>query len=379
MASEHDLTTIQGLRTYLIAQGERPDVIKSLSGGSANYVYRTTYLNINEVGIYRYAAPYLSSNKDFLFDSARVHIEAAILKAIPDVERDSASNARAVKLVGFDKRLGLLRLEDAGNRNLKQAYSDASLDIREIAFDLAKWLAHLHSSTLITTIKVPELDLHLGEDGNNHVGVKTCRYSYENLHTALVAYGEDPLLAIHINEYFGSLLDIDDECICHGDFWPGNVVVGPEPNNQEPDIRPYLPNLTIIDWEMSRRGNSATDVGQFAAEAFLLDSFDGDRGLRVHFLNGYALARRWATRDKHEEHIEPIGRKWIKRMTVHFAVHIAFWPTRVPWTNEEKTGQLVKVGVSMLKLSLGSNWEGLRKSFLFKGLSNDWEEAFLRE
>jgi hypothetical protein len=43
---------------------------------------------------------------------------------------------------------------------------------------------------------------------------------------------------------------------------------------------------------MTRRRTSATDVGQFTAEAFSLDRFCGGRGLLRAFLNAYAVARK---------------------------------------------------------------------------------------
>jgi aminoglycoside phosphotransferase (APT) family kinase protein len=373
MTTKHDLTTAKGLYSYLVARGDEPNVVESLSGGFANYIYRATHLNSDQVYIFRHAASYLSSNKDFQLEPDRIYIEAAVLRAMPDIEKESPSTARAVKYFGRDEKQWLLRLEDGGNCNLKQAYSDGSLDIREIAFDLAKWLAYLHSSTLFTAINVPELNLQIGEHGNNLISVKACRYSYNELGDVFKATGQDPQLAERINHEFGSLLATDDECLCHGDFWPGNVVVG----SKIPDH--LLPKLTIVDWEMVRRGNSATDVGQFAAEAWLLDTFKGNRSLRINFLNAYALARRWATHNPTVIHLAPIGKKWIRRMTAHFAVHIAFWPTKVPWTTEEKTNHIVGLGASLLRCVLNNNWEAIQKSFLFEGLSSDWDEAFLGE
>lgn len=43
----------------------------------------------------------------------------------------------------------------------------------------------------------------------------------------------------------------------------------------------------VVDWELVRRGCGATDVGQFAAESWLLDRFRGGRGLLKAFLEGY--------------------------------------------------------------------------------------------
>lgn len=44
--------------------------------------------------------------------------------------------------------------------------------------------------------------------------------------------------------------------------------------------------MAVVDWEMVRRGCGATDAGQFAAEAWLLERFHGEKGLLGAFLGG---------------------------------------------------------------------------------------------
>jgi len=155
-------------------------------------------------------------------------------------------------------------------------------------------------------------------------------------------FGYDVALAEKIDAEFGSLLATDDEVVCHGDFWPGNVLVGDDGK------------LTVVDWEMVRRGNGATDVGQFAAEAFLLDRFRGARGLLPAFLNAYAEARG-----------KEFEKEFVKRVVVHWAVHVTFWPTSVEWANEKETGKLVAIGVEALRAVEDGNWDVLWKSPLF--------------
>lgn len=115
---------------------------------------------------------------------------------------------------------------------------------------------------------------------------------------------------------------------------------------------------------MSRRGTSATDVGQFAAEAFLLDRFRPlNRQLLPTFLHAYIAAR------------PGLGRKWLERMVVHCATHIAFWPTRVAWADEEGTKELVRIGVEVLRMVEGGQWEGIRGSALFEGVGGEWDSV----
>jgi thiamine kinase-like enzyme len=369
MPSAYDFTTEHGLRKYLVEEGGHPDSIQLLTGGTANYVYRVTFQD-SPSSIFKHAAPYLRSNQSFSFDVARMDFEAAVVQAVSTI-KCLESAAHAVEFFEYDSEYKLLKIADGGQSNLKEAYTSPALDMREIAYNLAKWLATLHLSSRNLSIKVLWQDVTMGDGSNNAIAVNIYRHSYNNLHTALSTYGHDTQLAVQINEEFGSLLSTDNECLCHGDFWPGNILVRPQGPYTATNSIKRLPDLTIVDWELSRRGTSATDVGQFAAEAFLLDRFKGARDLRVNFLDAYVLARRWAADGK------PIGKEWIGRMAVHWAVHVAFWPTQVPWADQQGTQNLVDIGVSVLRSVLASDWESLKQSPLFRGVSSDWTTAFL--
>ncbi|KAL1793577.1 hypothetical protein ACET3X_008559 [Alternaria dauci] len=344
--SSHDLTNEQGLRAHLEAHRFTPTSIQLLSGGTANYVYRVTK-NDDSTRILKHAEPYLHSNKDFAFDPARMDYEAQILQTLSSSESPlaatlSGSNVHTVRLFSYDEINKLLEIEDGGSRNLKDAYVDLKLNMPHIGKQLGRWLVALHLSAKNLTLASPDQDKGTN---NNPIAINIYRYPYNGLHEALTQSGYDPELADLINERFGSLVAIDDECICHGDFWPGNILV--RDSEQEPV------ELTVVDWELVRRGTSATDVGQFAAEAFLLDRFRGGRGLLSAFLNAYLAAR---------EQTETLGKAWLTRMVVHWAVHIAFWPTRVKWSNEEETRILVELGVTTLENILKEDWEKLLES-----------------
>ncbi|OWY55168.1 kinase-like protein [Alternaria alternata] len=316
--SSHELINEKGVREYLKAHQSTPISVQLLSGGSANYVYRV----INHDGstrILKHAEPYLHSNKDFAFDPKRMNYEARILQALIFLREPFDRNSSRME-----------RTHDGGSRNLKDAYTDPELDMPYIAEQIGRWLVALHLSARNLSLASPDQDRGID---NNPIAVDIYRYPYNGLHIALTQSGYDPQLAHVINERFGSLVAVDDECICHGDFWPGNVLV--RDFEQEPV------ELTIVDWELVRRGTSATDVGQFAAESFLLDRFRG----------------------------------------VHWAVHVAFWPTRVRWSNEEETKALVEVGVATLENILNEDWEKLLESPLLRDVKERMppSQQFLQE
>ncbi|EUC40318.1 hypothetical protein COCMIDRAFT_109129 [Bipolaris oryzae ATCC 44560] len=354
MASPYDFTTEQGLGDYLSAAQSGHTSVKLLSGGTANYVYRCTKQD-ESTSIFKHAAPYLHSNKNFAFDPTRMDYEANILtqlasKSKPFFANPPNTTAHAVQLLNYNKDNKLLEIEDGGTCNLKDAYTSPDLNIPQIGQHLATWLAALHNSSTKTSLVLKGQD---SSSKNNPIGVAVYRHSYHNLHLALEKYGYDTHLAYRINEDFGSLLATDDECVCHGDFWPGNVLV--RSNEAQP------PSLTIVDWEMVRRGTSATDVGQFAAEAFLLDRFRGGRGLLAAFLKAYVAERKDG---------EVLGEMWLKRMVVHWAVHVAFWPTRVEWTDAAGTQKLVDIGVGALEGMLKDDWEKVLGSPLLEDVGD---------
>ncbi|KAI8940784.1 hypothetical protein NX059_002050 [Plenodomus lindquistii] len=338
-----DLTTVDGLRTYLTTQGQpSSSAISLLSGGSANYVYRVTDPN-GSARIYKHAAPYSHSNHAFALDVQRMDYEARILSLMPSLKPEAIVSdeltVHAARLMSYDETNKLLCIGDGGSRNLKAAYEDATLDVQRIGQALAKWVATLHKESKDTSLALPSLE-ESKSGRNNPVALHLYRHSYDNLHVALKEFGHDPDLGVKINEEYGSLLATDDECVCHGDFWPGNILI------QSGGTQGVASELTVVDWELVRRGTSATDVGQFAAEAYLHDRFKGGRGMLVAFLDAYLEARSGV-----------VGKTWFKRMIVHWAVHIAFWPTRVAWTVRKGTQELVDMGVDVLKAVLGNDWK----------------------
>ncbi|KAF2811239.1 kinase-like protein [Mytilinidion resinicola] len=339
------ITTTAELESYitvLTATGIPTDLYKSitlLTGGTANYVWRLT-MHSGSTLILKHAEPFIASNPSMAFPVDRMDFEARALRDLPPLllAAGAPTAVQPVPLIEYVADDHMLWIADGGPRHLKDAYSDRALDVRVMGRDIGTWLATLHAATVKTDI------------GDNRTAKFIYRHSYRNLHTALAKFGFDVALAERVDEEFGALLASDDEVICHGDFWPGNVLVG----NDE--------GLMVADWEMARRGCGATDVGQFAAEAFLLDRFRGGRGLREAFLGAYAEARG-----------NKLDREFLKRMAVHWGVHVAFWPTRVEWADEEETRELVVIGVKALNAILEEDWETVGKSELFEGVEGAWK------
>jgi aminoglycoside phosphotransferase (APT) family kinase protein len=307
--------------------------VDELTGGTANWVYRLTNTADGTTSILKHAAPFVRSSPSMAFPAMRMDFEAGVLNALLDVlPHDEV--VEPVLFLAYDKEAKLLRMGDGGERTLKDAYMyDPELNVVEAGARLGMWLAGLHQYT-------SKLDI-----GDNKVAKAIYRHSYNNVSEALAEFGLDQTLGERVNEQFGSKLQTDDGMVCHGDFWTGNVLVKSDP------LR-----LTVVDWEMTRRGNGVTDVGQFAAEAWLLDRFHGGKGMLPAFLTAYREAK--GEEDDPEWDPEFTNRQ---RIAIHFGTHIAYWPTRVEWGSNEETVEVVKIGSNVLMHALEKDYEWFKE------------------
>lgn len=349
--SGYDLTDTRNVRSYLEDhRGLKAFHIQPLSGGTANYVYRVVGEGVDagRTWVLKHAAPQLASNSSFSLPQIRMDFEAKILAnklkdknechctltEVSDAAQASTERAHVhtVPLIFYEEDMKLLCIQDAGTQNLKDAYATLSNDqVQDIGTQIGSWLALLHEQTPSSSVT--------GDSGsNNKVGVTIARYTYTNMAESFRQTGHSAELGVLINDYFGEQITLDKDGVCHGDFWPGNVLLQGRAASQGPRV------LTVVDWEMVRVGNGATDVGQFAAEAFLLDRFYGNKGLHAAFIRSYLQSGGVRFGDKDYLY------RWMTRVAVHFAAHLAFWPSRnVHWANKEDTKPLVDLAVAILE------------------------------
>ncbi|KAL8788499.1 MAG: hypothetical protein Q9195_007276 [Heterodermia aff. obscurata] len=321
-------TNIFVIEEYLAPREIQYKSIQRLTGGTANDVWRI----VDESGsstVAKHAEPYVASNPNIPFPVDRMDFENKALMQIPG-QMPTDDLIRVPEVHSYDAGQHVLIMADGGARTLKDAYTDPDFDIQESGRRLGSWLAVLHQKTRTANL------------GNNATAKAIYRHAYTHTSAAAKNFDLDPALGERINIDYGSLLKTDDDCVCHGDFWPGNVLVSDR-------------GLTIIDWEMVRRGCGATDVGQFAAEAYLLDRFSGSRGLLAAFLLGYRQSGKPAV-------------PFIQRVAIHMGVHLAFWPTVVPWGSSEETRECVVLGNEMMKKATEDNWIQLLELTLVKDL-----------
>lgn len=303
--------------------------------------------------ILKHATPYVKINHNIPFPVSRMTFEANAYQKIPRLlpQVNGETDSPVVPgLFFFDSEANLLCISDGGLKNLKEAYADSTLDIPAIGRRLGRWLATLHSVT-------KEVDI-----GDNLAGKTIYRHAYNRLAGTLEApeWGveDGKELGERANAEFGVLLATDDECVCHGDFFPANILVRDhEVNTTTTTKKEHFIDLTVVDWEMTRRGNGATDLAQFCAESFLLDRFHGGRGLMDAFLNAY---------------VEAAGGKvdvmFAQRAAVHFGVHLGYWPTRVKWAEQEETREVVQLGAEILRKAMDGDVHWLKGDSMLRKL-----------
>lgn len=375
--SEYDLTLVTDVRSYLEDLGFATlghlDV-EPLTGGTANYVYRVSIED--STFIVKHAKSWLASNTSFELSTERMDFEAYMLEKKKEegdscvcTEGDEAldsstierTHAHTVPFHFYDKDVKILCVGDGGPKNLKDAYKDLSPDeVMEIGVVLGEWLAKLHHSTPHSYITGPEPRDRL-DKRNNETAVRIAGYIYEQMDEAINKYshmitsggiGDTALadelqacinetkrigLSALIKKCAGSLVPMlaaEQECVCHGDFWPGNIMLRSNANSTRHIV-------TVIDWELTRIGMSATDVGQFAAETTMLDELQGKKGLCAAFIPAYFFERKWSS-----GHTWPY---WAARAAMHYAVHLVVWPAHpVHWVPEEEAVRFALHGLRVL-------------------------------
>lgn len=339
------------LYNYLETVGIKSYGVEPLSGGITNQLWRV-YIEVagtnRAVGpgpystasarsvIVKHAEPFVFANPEIPFSIDRMFFEAGALELISKEPLVCTEELRVRTPVMYhhDHHQHCLMKSDGGSITLKAAYNTlAESTITDFGGRLGRWLANLDQASRSWDI---------GPQGNV-TAKQIYRYSYQNLSQAMHLWGfgvESPGLADTINEKYGSLLQDDNDCVCMGDFWPGNIVGGQVAGAAD-EQRPTA--LTVVDWEMVRRGCGATDVGQLLAEAVLLNRFHGSNGktLAQPFLHAYMQESERLTGDG-----PPV--KFVNRVHVHCGVHLVFWPSVVRWAPFEETKEMARIGAQVL-------------------------------
>ena len=363
-------TDLSSVAAYLDFHSIPFDHITPLSGGFTNYIFLVSHTTRRPF-VLKHSSTNIKSFPSMSASVDRADCEVRALRIVPDLleaaypttemqevcprpDLESALDIHLPALLHYDAASHVQHQVPCGVRTLKDAYSDATLDIPSVGLRIGRWLARLHAV-------VPVSDAF----ADNGVGRRVCGAGYRNAPRVLETAGLDSEKFRQIVARYEKQIELEKPqesapAICHGDFWPGNVLLsangsrGPITVSTKPASM-YAPRLTVLDWEMSRRGYGATDVGQFAAEAWLLDTFRGGRGLLKAFLSAYA-----------EEVRHRMTPEFAQRAGVHMGVHLAYWPSMVTpaWADEAETTGILEFGRNLVVNVEDRGVEWLRESAL---------------
>lgn len=291
------IISVEEIQEYFVSKNIPVTNIEKLTGGTGNFIWRVTNAQ-GDTSIIKHAPPFIATYQEVPFDIKRMNFEVKALQKLRAIlPIDPLINIPTLQF--HDDEANVIGLEDVGDKTLKDLYEDPRLDIELLGRRLGLWLARLHSSTTTGELKY-------GFRNETAKKMSAQSWLYEQLAGTLEIYGFDPALGHRISQKYGTSRLNDEACICHGDLNPPNIVFREE----------HLESgkATVIDWEMARIGNGATDIGQLAAEFYFLDRFRRGRGLLKAFLEAYVAER-------------PLSRSDAVRVAVHFGTHVAFWPT----------------------------------------------------
>lgn len=332
------ITTDLALRQFLSSKDIPCHDVELLPGGSTNFVWRIRTL-LGRRSIVKHAEPYVRTMPSMLLPVEALEHEQKALLEVPGFmsEDEDVKSPRVLKYFPVEH---VLLLEDAGVSSLKECYkNDQKLDVPAVAARLGHWLGRLQNQT-----SDPEILERMKAMFDGAFAASMFEYLYNGVSSVLRHHGFDPELGERIKAKFGIVHETEKTCLCHGDFWSANIqledrhfktVVKVEDEDEEAEMKLEKPIATVIDWENVHVGNCTTDAARFAADAWMLDRFHGDRGMFKAFLTGYL-----------EEKV--LDEQAKLRFVVHFAVHIIFY-SRMRWTGEEGTRELVRAGKELLE------------------------------
>ena len=335
-------TTELELRQFLSSKDIPCYELERLPGTLANHCWRITTL-LGRRSIIKNTAPNDDTPEPIPPDTPRLHKEH---RALTQLRLLLAEDKHVVipDVLHYFTEQRVLHISDGGDRNIKEGYHEPDLDIEALGRRLGRWLAAFHKATSSSS----ELD----QSWCRTVARSEYKTTYRSLPMVLGNHGLDAALGQRIMERYTNRGGDDGLCLCHGEFWPQNVIITDtelEVKVEEED-QAHRPVMTVINWESVSVDDGATDAASFAALSWLLDRFHGGRGLYEAFLSAYISERALSEHDK-------------TSFAVHFATHIIFC-SHMDWTDEAGTKKILEIGMQILTDVDSGQVEKLRNGVL---------------
>jgi hypothetical protein len=139
------------LEACLGGTGMSVSIVKPLTGGLVNYVWRITDTS-GKTLILKHAESTLKLNPSIKSDPARLSHEARGLQSDLVLTACKAIDGITVaRAISYNEKLHTLITTDGGNQNLAEAYETGKLDMRDVGKRLAIWAAALHKASWNTS------------------------------------------------------------------------------------------------------------------------------------------------------------------------------------------------------------------------------------
>ncbi|KAH8671689.1 kinase-like domain-containing protein [Xylariales sp. PMI_506] len=356
MSSTPDKTWISGyLDSHPIYISATP-----LDGGVSNFLYRLTKKDGSTV-ILKHAEPYAACDKTWSYGIERVACEHAALSLIPTALLSSSSadtgEVEIPHVISYDHSEHNLIMSDCGgsSKDLHTAFpSLTSAQRMDYGRRLGLWLAALHKCTGVDTaafsanIAAKE---RKGIDQRISLLSAGLPIASSSAGTPAQVASEQREFAELLEPFVVAVTEVETGVMVHGDFWPGNILVSTSPAETTKD------SIAVIDWEDVRLGTGASDLGVFAAEAWLLCHFHTtsaraaivepeDFGMLDMFLASYL------------ETIGSVEEEFLREAILQFAINLS-----VGRGGKELMLPVKRFGVEIVKLVVGEkrDWEGVLK------------------
>lgn len=149
-----------------------------------------------------------------------------------------------------------------------------------------------------------------------------------------------------------------NEVFTHGDYWTGNLLVRQKLGQDDLE-------LNMMDWEMSKPGTPAYDVGQFIAETYCLYKY-----AKNDMQKECSKALLGAFEQKYAEKVREAGKEIdMDGVAVRVGAHLIVWTPVTGWTEDvDALEEVVKEGVDMLIKGSKSEIDYLKDSVVLGAL-----------
>ncbi|KAH7032030.1 kinase-like domain-containing protein [Linnemannia elongata] len=380
-----DFETEAGILQYLQSHDKTRGIVavKKLSGGNANYVYRGTIAEPSadlfggrSTVVIKHAAGHSASQRQMALYTDRMVFEQTVLGIVADAsdnknnnskedEHIETANVKVPRVLYWDHENNVVIQEDAGitSTHLKGFISSLAQPpsprlAKEIGSSLGEFIARLHLYGFRH-----RSELYPNKMANTEALSLSRLILYDQFPKAASKYMEDqPQFDRDVidlaSKWGGDRLMNEPETLAHGDFWPGNFLVD-SATGEGNEIT--IKSIYIVDWEMSRYGPAAMDLGQFIAEAFSLNKYRHPcEELMTSFLEAYCkiYGDRLTTTD-------------LKTAVIHCGAHLMSWTPYTGWFKEDddhdaKSKEITLIGAEFVKHAWIEDWAWVRQETAFR-------------